>query len=107
MLITNKLFLLTILFIIYVSRSDAQLPIKTGGGGAVGSGTSAVAVTTSFSTTPTFIVPVSTLVVFTITLTNNVTSSTIDTTLATIGQDATFNICQNSLGPWPFVWPSN
>lgn len=75
--------------------------------GSGGSGSGPVYTTTTFSATPTFTVSTSTIQVFTITLTGNVTSSTLTTTLAQNGQDITFNICQDGTGSRTFVWPTN
>jgi len=64
--------------------------------------------TVSFSTTPTFTVTARTSVEnFQITLTGNVTSSTLTTTNATNGQDIAFKICQDGTGSRTFVWPTN
>ncbi len=43
----------------------------------------------------------------TITLTTNVTSSTLDVTNGLGGQLVVYNICQNSTGGFTFVWPTN
>jgi hypothetical protein len=57
----------------------------------------------SFTSTPVF--PASSYSNFYLTLTNNVTSSTI--TGGSIGQVATIDICQNATGTYTFVWPTN
>lgn len=79
--------------------------------GATGCSTAAQTVsysTVSFSTTPTFTVGANTHIQnFQITLTNNVTSSTLTTTNATSGQDIAFKICQDGTGSRTFVWPTN
>ena len=59
--------------------------------------------TMSFSATPTF--PAGSYGYFTMTLTNNVTSSTL--TGGVNGQQITFDICQNATGGYTFAWPSN
>lgn len=57
----------------------------------------------SFSATPTFNASLGNTQK--ITLTSNVTSSTLSN--ATQGQGLDFLICQDSTGSWTFVWPSN
>lgn len=57
----------------------------------------------TFSTTPVF--PANASSAFSLTLTANVTSSTITGGLQ--GQFADFNICQNATGGYTFVWPTN
>lgn len=59
--------------------------------------------TLAFTATPVF--PASSYSNFFLTLTNNVTSSTI--TGGTKGQVATLDICQNGTGSYTFVWPTN
>jgi hypothetical protein len=64
--------------------------------------------TVSFSSTPTFTVGSNTEPQeFQITLTGNVTSSTLTTTSATTGQTISFKICQDATGSRTFTWPSN
>ena len=64
--------------------------------------------TVTFSATPTFTVTASTTVQdFQITLTGNVTSSTLNLTSATTGQDIGIKICQDGTGGRTFAWPSN
>ena len=77
----------------------------TGATGAAGPGP--VYTTTSYSATPTFTVSASGIQGFFITLTGNVTSSTLSTGSATTGQDIWFNICQDGSGSRTFVWPTN
>lgn len=60
-------------------------------------------VTTSFSATPTF--DASAAQSFKMTLTANVTSSTV--TNPTAGETITFIITQDGTGGWTFAWPSN
>ena len=91
--------------------TDAQLTVL-GNTSGINTGDQVVLTTAdsqvSFSVTPTFPVIVHTSIQnFTMTLTNNVTSSTLDTTSATDGQEIVFNICQNSTGNFTFAWPSN
>lgn len=76
----------------------------TGGGGGVAF-SSTVAVT--FGATPTFTVPSTTTTgaTFKITLTGNVTSSTLAS--ATNGQMLNWIICQDATGGRSFVWPTN
>ena len=57
----------------------------------------------SFSATPIF--PAGTYGYFTMTLTNNVTSSSI--TGGTNGQQITIDLCQNSTGGYTLAWPAN
>ncbi len=59
--------------------------------------------TLAFTSTPVFVA--SSYSNFLLTLTNNVTSSTISG--GTIGQVATFDVCQNATGTYTFVWPTN
>ncbi|MBI4460384.1 MAG: hypothetical protein HY648_10050, partial [Acidobacteria bacterium] len=59
--------------------------------------------TVTFSATPTFNASLGNS--FKITLTNNVTSSTLSNTVA--GQQISFLICQDSTGSRTFVWPTN
>jgi len=59
--------------------------------------------TIPYSATPVF--PAASYSNFAITLSGNVTSSTI--TGGTTGQLATMNICQNATGGYTFVWPAN
>ena len=62
----------------------------------------------TFSTTPAFTVTASTGIQnFAITLTGNVSSSTLVTTSATLGQDIAIKICQDGTGSRTFVWPTN
>lgn len=64
--------------------------------------------TVSFSATPTFTVGAATNPQnFQITLTGNVTSSTLTTTSATTGQDVAFKICQDGTGSRTFAPPAN
>lgn len=78
----------------------------TGPAGTGGSGSAYTVVT--FSATPTFTVTTSTGIQnFFITLTGNVTSSTLSVTNATTGQDIAFHICQDATGSRTFAWPSN
>lgn len=73
------------------------------GGGTAGP----VYTTTAYSATPTFTVSTSTPQGFFITLTGNVTSSTLSTGSATTGQEIWFNVCQDGTGGRTFVWPTN
>lgn len=77
----------------------------TGPAGAAGPGP--VYTTTTFSTTPTFTVSTSGIQNFFLTLTGNVSSSTLATGSVTNGQDIAFNICQDATGSRTFVWPTN
>lgn len=58
-----------------------------------------------FSSTPTFISLFTPIVAFAMTLSGNVTSSTILTTFA--GQIVIFKITQNATGGFTFAWPTN
>jgi hypothetical protein len=62
-------------------------------------------VPTSFSATPAFNAAAFAQPTFTMTLTGNVTSSTISNPIA--GQTITFVITQNATGGWTFTWPTN
>jgi hypothetical protein len=59
----------------------------------------------TFSATPAFDASTFALPTFSMTLTGNVTSSTIAN--PTIGQVITFVITQNATGGWTFAWPAN
>lgn len=64
--------------------------------------------TVTFSATPIFTIKAGTSIqTFQITLTGNVTGSTLTTTSATIGQDIAFKVCQDATGSRTFTWPSN
>ena len=79
------------------------LQVNGGGGGTTTAYTSV-----TFSSTPTFTVTASTSVQdFAITVTGNVTSSTLITTSATAGQDIAFVVCQDASGAHTFAWPTN
>jgi hypothetical protein len=84
---------------VHVDGSSAGCP---GGGGT---GAAAEAVTTTFSATPTFTATSNTVTTFVITLTGNVTSSTLAG--ATSGQVLTFRVCQDATGSRTFVPPTN
>jgi hypothetical protein len=58
----------------------------------------------SFSATPTFTASSDTVNSWSITLTGNVTSSTLASSAA--GQYLAFKICQDSTGSWTFAWPT-
>lgn len=77
----------------------------TGAAGAAGP--APVYTTTTYSATPTFTVSASGIQGFFITLTGNVTSSTLSTGSAAVGQDIWFNICQDGAGSRTFVPPTN
>lgn len=62
-------------------------------------------VAVAFSATPTFNAALFAQPLFTMTLTGNVTSSTV--TNAVAGQVITFEITQNATGGWTFAWPAN
>jgi hypothetical protein len=73
-----------------------------------GSGSSAVLTPVSYSATPAFTVSASsTPQVFTMTLSGNVTSSTLATTSAMAGQQIGFILTQDGTGAHTFAWPSN
>jgi len=73
-----------------------------------GSGSSAVLTPVSYSTTPAFTVSASsTPQVFAMTLTGNVTSSTLTTASAMAGQQIGFILTQDGTGAHTFAWPSN
>jgi hypothetical protein len=79
----------------------------TGPQGPAGSGGSSIVTTpVSYTATPTFPVSASTEQYFTMTLTGGVTSSTLNTTSATVNQEIIFIIKQNGTGNWPFALPS-
>jgi hypothetical protein len=72
-----------------------------------GAGSNAAYTTVTYSATPTFTVTASsTPQIFKITLTGNVTSSTLATSSATAGQQIGLQIVQGS-GPYTFAYPSN
>ncbi len=79
------------------------------GSGGSGTGDAAGYTTVSFSATPTFSVTKNTGQTFLITLTGNVTSSTMDTSGITgSGRPiVTFRIVQDATGSRTFVWPTN
>lgn len=78
----------------------------TGPTGPAGGGGASAYTTTSFSATPTFTVTSSTGIQnFFVTLTGNVTSSTLAGSIST-GQDIAFNICQDGTGSRTFVFPT-
>lgn len=68
-------------------------------------GGSAAYTTVTYSATPTFTALSTTADSWTITLTGNVTSSTLSA--ATTGEILTFNICQDGSGSHTFVFPAN
>ena len=73
-----------------------------------GSGSSAVLTPVAYSATPAFTVSASsTPQVFAMTLTGNVTSSTLTTTSAMAGQQIGFILIQDGTGAHTFAWPSN
>jgi hypothetical protein len=85
-------------------NGSAWAPTTPAAGGT--GGTSAYTPVT-FSATPTFTVTASTNVQnWLITLTGNVTSSTLGTANATVGQDLAFIICQDATGGRTFAWPT-
>lgn len=97
------------LFVACASVSGSIGPTgPTGPSGATGpTGPGGVTTTISFSATPTFTVSTSWDQNFVITLTGNVTSSTMATGSATSGQLIAYSICQDSTGSRTFVWPTN
>ena len=70
-----------------------------------GTGQSGVYGTVTYSATPTFTCNSNTVNSFKITLTGNVTSSTLAS--CTSGQFVNFSICQDGSGNHTFAWPSN
>lgn len=79
-------------------NSGAATIFSVGSGGAIASAVNAVA----FSATPSFNLALGNYQ--TITLTGNVTSSTLASVKA--GQTVTFHICQDATGSRTFVWPA-
>lgn len=80
--------------------------IKVYGGFSSGGGGGGTSVSTvSFSATPTFTVATADIVGFRMTLTGNVTSSTLSGPVA--GQDLWFEICQDATGGRTFAWPAS
>jgi len=72
------------------------------------SGAGVATATVSYSSTPAFAVSASTAVQsFQITLTGNVSSSTLNTANATAGQFLVWSICQDATGARTFSWPAN
>jgi len=101
----NSLRALCALVLFAAGAFGQQIIGGSSGGG--GGGTTAYT-TVSFSSTPTFTVTASTSIQdFQITLTGNVTSSTLSLASATSGQDIGFKICQDATGGRSFVWPAN
>lgn len=89
-----------------VNGSYFNGPIGTGGGTPAAGAFSSLAAQVDnvpFSGTPVF--NASSYGIFEMTLTNNVTSSTI--TGGQTGQHITFNICENGTGGYTFAWPTN
>jgi len=76
------------LILLTVGSIDAQY-YPGGGGGGGGGGSHPAYTTVTFSATPVL------------------TSSTLTTTGATVGQDIAFHICQDGTGGRTFVWPTN
>jgi hypothetical protein len=74
---------------------------------AGGSGAGSVFTTVAYSATPTFTVSTSAVQVFEMTLTGNVTSSTLTATDATDGQYIIFRLCQDGTGSRTVVWPAS
>jgi hypothetical protein len=64
-----------------------------------------ILVTVPFSATPVFQSQPTPVIAFDLTLTGNVTSSTLNSPFP--GQIVTFIISQNATGGWTFAWPSN
>ena len=91
--------------VVYMARYNGTVFILDPGVGS-SSGSTANSVTTTYSATPTFSIPANaSSVLFNITLTGNVTSSTLSTLVA--GQVIAFNICQDGTGSRTFVFPTN
>jgi hypothetical protein len=98
----------------FLSQAGNHLSFTdTGGGWSITGFISLVANTqasytvTSFSATPTFTPNPNTVAGgFIITLTGNVTSSTLFTAQVSTGELLTFNICQDATGGRTFVWPT-
>lgn len=88
---------------LYVCTSTNTWTAQGSAGGAAFSSTTSV----SYSATPTFTVPSSTTngAIFKITLTGDVTSSTLASVVN--GQTVIFIICQDSTGGRSFTWPTN
>lgn len=105
--------------IIYCSDCTATNPVAGSGSGVVArrengawngasasaAGNAGQSVTTTFSATPTFTASSNTATTFLITLTGNVTSSTLAG--ASSGQVITFRVCQDATGSRTFVPPTN
>jgi hypothetical protein len=75
--------------------------------GVGGSGAGSVLTTVTFSATPTYAVSTSAVQVFKITLTGNISSATLSTTLATTGQVIAWEYCQDGTGGRTVAWPAN
>lgn len=92
-----------------MSNGSAWVSICGSGGGGGGTGTAATYTTVTFSATPTFSVTANTGQSFLITLTGNVTSSTVDSSgITSSGKPiTTFTICQDGTGSRTFAWPAN
>jgi hypothetical protein len=76
---------------------------QIGGGGTSGSEFAPVSTVVLFSATPTFTASGS-IQIFNLTLTGNVTSSTLSGAAA--NSILIFDICQNATGGWTFAWPT-
>ncbi len=90
-----------------VTGTGTNCVLVNGSSATCGSGAGAAAenVTVTFSATPTATATSNTVTNFTLTLTGNVSSSTLAG--ATAGQVITFNICQDGTGSRTFVPPTN
>lgn len=85
------------------ATGDGYDTIASGGGS--GSGDAATTPSVTYSATPTFTCNANTSTTFRITLTGNVTSSTLASPAT--GQLMTFRICQDGTGGHTFVWPTS
>lgn len=74
-----------------------------GGGGGIG----VVYTVVPYSATPTYTVSLSALQTFHLDLTGNVTSATLNTTDATVGQTIIIQLCQDTTGNRTVAWPVN
>ena len=92
----------------YVFSYDGTNLVLGSSSGTGGSGSNAVFTTTTFSATPTFTVTASsTPQIFKITLTGNITSSTLTATSATAGQEIGIQFIQDATGGRTVVYPAN
>lgn len=87
--------------------ADAFVGDGSGLTGLPSGGAGSVYTAVSYSATPTYSVSTSAIQVFSLTLTGNITSATLATSLATTGQYIVWRYCQDGTGGRTVVWPAN